>query len=308
MTRSERTHRRHLGAWLVAAALLGPACPDTKPIEDADYFAVGNTCTSEAGTVDAASKTSSESESDTIDASEECQPVDGKALVNVDIDGQPVYVEAVVARDLEATRFSCVHAFGVAVDTACTVTGTQTIELWETGGIGLGTSFVAFEADVSTLGVPAGAPGDPDGLSATVTVDCGDGPQAVLVGGDEVLAPIEGTFDFCDTSVELTSEVETPGTHIRVLTLQHRPLSTQCKFDYECVETFGDALGICGPNRVCQAGSEGDPCVDALDCGETAPHCGPGAFQGTCFDGSTGDPCWDGADCASEVCTAFVCD
>jgi hypothetical protein len=126
----------------------------------------------------------------------------------------------------------------------------------------------------------------------------------VPVGGEPVLAPIEGAFDSCDTTLTLTSAAETPGSHVRVLTLQHRPLSSLCDFDDQCVETFPGALEICGPNGLCQAGAEGDACVDTYDCDAASPHC----VSGACRDGSSGDPCWDGADCVSGACTAFVCD
>jgi hypothetical protein len=55
-----------------------------------------------------------------------------------------------------------------------------------------------------------------------------------------------------------------------------------------------DTAPICVQN-VCQAGTEGDPCGDPLDC-DPAHVC----VEGTCFDGTEGDPCTSPVDCAFE--------
>ena len=61
-----------------------------------------------------------------------------------------------------------------------------------------------------------------------------------------------------------------------------------------CVDDDGD-----GPNTPeCQAGIEGEPCVDLDDCAPAAPIC---ATTGVCQDGTGGDGCTEDDDCAGAT-------
>lgn len=67
----------------------------------------------------------------------------------------------------------------------------------------------------------------------------------------------------------------------------------RCAQDTNC-----DSL-ICGPDRTCQDGSAGQPCLDDGDCG-AAFLCGP---DDQCHGGEIGDTCGVDSECKSSICT-----
>jgi len=70
-------------------------------------------------------------------------------------------------------------------------------------------------------------------------------------------------------------------------------LGQSCNNDNMC----SDGL-VCGPDGVCQAGGEGDPCVSDADCQPPTPQCSP---SGECQAGTQGDPCANNSDCADGL-------
>jgi hypothetical protein len=295
---------RLLGLVLLCGSMAGSYCREERPtLLSAEYFTVSNVCGDETGTVSAESTTTSSSAADVLEASEACTTTEGRNRIDVELDGVQIFVEGLPVRDLESTRISCVHQIDTPFTSSCTTTAVSTLELWETGGDGTGTGYVGFEADLLSLGAAPAAAGEPDEAVASVTVQCQGAERSVPLGGATVFEPITGFFVNCDTELSLLSGVETPGSHVRILSLQHRAVDPRCEFDGQCAVLFPGSATICGPNRICQAGLEGDPCTDTFDCDSSAPYC----VEGACYDGSSGDLCYVDEDCTGGTCDAGVC-
>ena len=230
---------------------------------------------------------------------------DGASIV-AELDGKPPLVNP--NTEYRTLKVQCAAAIGssgtLATPVGCDLAGNYEIPYGATDPPG-GAGSLHFGARL-IAGGDSGA-GDPP-VAATVSVDCGAGPQVLPINAASTTSVTVGNTvngGNCAAAVTFDASLSQPGFRVHRLEVYAYSTPALCQANAGCLET-APATPLCSPLGTCQAGIENDPCSHDSQCDRSQDFFCNSALL--CTQGNPGTACANDFDCKSgHACVGNVC-